>query len=121
VGISLFYKEYKFLRSGWKTFLLFFILQSAIILVLYLVKKKLPWKITKYTAAGLLIIAMLGLWATYYDFQYTFSHRLLKEKFHLGFYLFWIGWIGSCVFFLVNSPREIENVTLIERRDLPDN
>lgn len=100
-GIALFYKEYRFLRSGWKVFLLFFIIQLVVILVMYFVKKRLPAKIAAYTATGLLVIAIAGLWATYHDFQNTFSHRLLKERFHLGFYLFWLGWIGSCVFFLV--------------------
>lgn len=121
-GIALFYKEYRFLRSGWKTFLLFFILQLFIILILYIVKKKLPAKITRYTAAVLLLIALAGLWATYYDFQYTFSHRLLKERFHLGFYLFWLGWMTSCVFFLVtNTGKKEEMQPFIEQRNLPDN
>jgi uncharacterized membrane protein YsdA (DUF1294 family) len=121
-GITLFYKEYRFLRSGWKTFLLFFILQLFIILILYIVKKKLPAKIMRYTAAVLLLIALAGLWATYYDFQYTFSHRLLKERFHLGFYLFWLGWMGSCVYFLVAGMGTKEEIQpFVEERNLPDN
>lgn len=119
-GIALFYKEYRFLRSGWKTFLLFFIVQLMVILVMYLVKNKLPARIARYTSTGLLVIAVAGLWATYHDFQNTFSHRLLKERFHLGFYLFWLGWIGNCIFFLVSKPGAAM-VPVAEERNLPDN
>lgn len=120
-GIALFYKEYRFLRSGWKTFLLFFTLQLLVIAGMYLVRKKLPARIARFTATGLLVIAVAGLWATYHDFQHTFSHRLLKERFHLGFYLFWIGWIGSCVFFLTQKYGEASGSPVIEERNLPDN
>jgi len=54
-------------------------------------------------SGGLLVAGVLGLVITYYDFQHTYSHRLLKERFHLGFYLFWLGWMGTCVFFLVTG------------------
>lgn len=101
----MFYKQYRFLRSGWKTFLLLFAVQLLLILLLDQVKKRLPVK-ANYTAAVFLILAVIGLWGTYYDFQYTFSHRLLKEKFHLGFYLFWLGWMGTCVYYLVVKPAK---------------
>lgn len=104
IGIAMFYKQYRFLRSGWKTFLLLFAVQLLLILLLNQVKKRLPVRKANYTAAVFLILAVLGLWGTYYDFQYTFSHRLLKEKFHLGFYLFWLGWMGTCVYYLVLKP-----------------
>ena len=122
-GIALFYKEYRFLRSGWKTFLFFFALQMIVILVLYFVKKKFPARIANYTATGLLAISIAGLWATFHDFQHTFSHRLLKEQFHLAFYLFWLAWAGSCIFFLVSKSTTTPPPPVAERefRDLPDN
>lgn len=103
IGIALFYKEYKILRSGWKTFLLFFMIQLVIIGVLYLLHHKRSRKATVYTALGIMAAALTGLGFTYNDFLHTYTHRLLKERFHMGFYLFWIGMIASCVFFLVQS------------------
>lgn len=101
VGIALFYKEYGLLRSGWKTFLLFFLVQLALVLLLAYAEKKLPVKKLKLLISALFFTGLIGLWGTFYDFQYTFAHRILKERFHLGFYLFWIGWMSTCVYFLM--------------------
>ncbi len=103
IGIALVHKEYMLLRSGWKTFLLFFAIQVAVIIVLAVVERKNNRRIMRYTAWGFILAALLGLIITYLDFLHTYSHRLLKERFHLGFYLFWLGWIGSSVVFLIKS------------------
>ena len=103
IGIALFYKEYRLLRSGWKTFLLFFGIQLLIILLLHLTQKRSSAKKTIFTASVFIALALIGLLTTFNDFHHTYSHRLLKERFHLGFYLFWIGWIASCVFFIVEN------------------
>lgn len=103
IGIALFYKEYRLLRSGWKTFLLFFGIQLLIILLLHLTRKRSSAKKTIFTASVFIALALIGLFTTFSDFHQTYSHRLLKERFHLGFYLFWIGWIASCVFFIIES------------------
>jgi hypothetical protein len=47
-----------------------------------------------------LVIAIIGLYFTYSDFRNDFSHRLLGERFHLGFYLFWIGWMLISLYYL---------------------
>ncbi|BAV07956.1 hypothetical protein [Filimonas lacunae] len=108
LGIAMFYKQYRFLRSGWKTFLLLLAIQLLLTGILTMAKKRLSHRKVVYTGMSLLLIGMIALWGTYYDFQYTFSHRLLKEKFHLGFYLFWLGWIGTCLFFLVKRAEKGE-------------
>ena len=101
VGIATIHKEYRILRSGWKTFLLLFSIQMAIIATLYILRKKYPKKITTLAASVLLMLAFIGLLTTLEDFLHTYTHRLLKERFHLGFYIFWLSWIGSCLFFLI--------------------
>lgn len=106
IGIAMFYKQYRFLRSGWKTFVLLFVIQLLLVLLLDVAKRRLPAQKANYTAAIFLILAILGLWGTYYDFQYTFSHRLLKEKFHLGFYLFWLSWMATCIYYLIVKPAK---------------
>lgn len=106
IGIALFYHEYRVFRSGFKTFVLFFSIQLAIIFGLYLLSKYKSRKVILYSTLALILLAVAGLVYTYNDFMYTYSHRLLKERFHLGFYLFWIGMIVTGVFF-------------IQRRSLP--
>ena len=101
IGISLAYKEYKFLRSPVKTFAILFAVQVLVIFILWFINRKYPRR-TGMIACGVVIAAaLLGFLLTYNDFVHTYSHRLLKERFHLGFYLFWIGWIASAIFFLV--------------------
>ena len=112
IGIATIHKEYALLRSGWKTFLLIFGIQLAIILLLAILQKKVRRKTITLTASILIALAVLGLLYTYYDFQYTFSHKLLKERFHLGFYLFWLGWISSCIFFIVTANAEKKEETI---------
>jgi len=86
IGIATVHKEYRLLRSDWKTFLLLFSLQIVLI--------------------ASLTLGAVGLFFTFQDFIYTYTHRLLKERFHLGFYLFWIGWIGTCIFFLATKDEK---------------
>ncbi len=112
IGIALFYKQYKLLRSGWKTFFLFFGIQLLIIGLLWYTQQKRGPRKTIFTAAVFIALALIGLITTYYDFQYTYSRRLLKERFHLGFYLFWIGWMASCVYFIVVNQNRKKNTEL---------
>jgi len=101
IGIHLFYKEYKILRSGWKTAFLFFGIQLLLILILWFIQRRYAARITYIAGAVLIFLGLTGLMITYNDFQHTYTHRLLKERFHLGFYLFWIGWIATCLYFII--------------------
>ena len=105
IGIATVHKEYRLLRSDWKTFLLLFTLQVILILLLGVIRKR-PQKVTTLVASLLLMLGAFGLFLTFRDFIYTYTHRLLKERFHLGFYLFWIGWIGTCIFFLAIKDKK---------------
>lgn len=107
IGIAIFYKEYGLLRSMPKTFALFFLLQLLIIFLIGFIHKKYSAKRTIFSAAVIFIIALIGLISTYNNFLHTYSHRLLKERFHLGFYLFWIGMMISCVFFIIISRYKV--------------
>lgn len=118
VGIALFYKEYRIFRSGWKTFLLFFGLQLLVIVLLQIMEKRGPAKRTIFTATVIGIIAIVGLLFTFIDFQYTYSHRLLKERFHLGFYLFWLCMMGTCVVYIISNWQK--RVITESKPGLPD-
>jgi hypothetical protein len=110
IGIAIFYKEYAILRSGLKTYFLFFGMQLLVIIILYIIKQKYSVRVTRIAGSMLIVAALIGLLTTYNDFQGIYFHRLLKERFHIGFYLFWIGWIGSCIFFMINGNEKKEAV-----------
>ncbi|MBL7736841.1 MAG: hypothetical protein JNL51_15390 [Chitinophagaceae bacterium] len=110
IGIATFYKEYKFLRSPWQTYLSIIIIQLLIISLLYILHKRFSRRRTVRASAVILILSAIGLWITYYDFQHTFSHRVLRERFHLGFYLFWIGLMVTSLFFMIVVPAKEKDI-----------
>ena len=57
---------------------------------------------------ALLIVAIVGLYMSYADFRNSLSHRWLGERFHLGVYLFWLGWIAITIFMLLKKERVTE-------------
>ena len=103
VGIATIHHEYALLRSFWKTYLLLSFLQVAVVITLYILGKRSPKKITNLVSTVLLVIGLLGLVLTFLDFLHTYTHRLLKERFHLGFYIFWLSWMSSCLYFLFSG------------------
>lgn len=55
-----------------------------------------------------LLLALGGLYFTYKDFRHDISHRLLGEPFHIGVYLFWIGWISISLVYLFSKKKAVE-------------
>lgn len=110
-GMSLFYQEYNFLKTWWKGALL--ILTALIILYIIqgIIKFKYPPAKARVIYIITCIISVIGLYFTYNDFRHTLSHRLLGERFHLGVYLFWLGWLGISFFYLTNLKPK---ATIIE-------
>lgn len=105
VGINLFHGEYRIFKSWGKTTCLFFSIQLVLILFQWWMYRKSKRISGSILSTLLLLSGIVGLYITYNDFQHTFTHRLLREKAHLGFYLFWLGWISSCTFFLVAARK----------------
>lgn len=101
--MSLFYREYNFLKTWWKGGLLILAALMALYIAHGMVQKKYPASKAKAIHIGACVIALIGLYFTYNDFRHTLSHRLLGERFHLGVYLFWIGWIITGLYYLANS------------------
>lgn len=105
-GMSLFYREYNFLKIWWKGALL----MLAALVILYIIEGIIQRKYPPAKARAIYIItcviAVIGLYFTYNDFRHTLSHRLLGERFHLGVYLFWLGWLGISFFYLTNLKPE---------------
>jgi hypothetical protein len=109
VGIHFLHREYAFLNSWWKGALLMLGVWIVLEIIQYRIWKKYRPTINLTVQIGFIVLAILGMYYTYLDFR-TFSHGLLGERFHIGGYLFWIGWCIISIFFIKfrndeNSPN----------------
>lgn len=107
LGMTFVYKEYAFLKTWWKGALFVFVSWMIFLFIESLVHKKFSKSRANIFYAAIILIALVGLYFTYSDFQHTVSHRWLKEKFHIGGYLFWLGFIIISVFFIVQKKEEV--------------
>jgi hypothetical protein len=103
VGIDLFYKEYKFLRTWWQGALAVFITLLVLLFLQGLIQRKLSRNSANLIQVVMILLALAGFYFTWYDFKHTTTHRWLKTSFHIGAYLFWLGWIIVSVFYLTAS------------------
>lgn len=116
VGISLFYTQYKFLKTWWQGGLVVFIVWMILFFLQGLAKRKYAPLTSRMIQAGAIVVALIGLYFTYQDFRQNLSHRWLGERFHLGAYMFWIGWIIISVFYLTERT-----MTPSASNQLPEN
>jgi hypothetical protein len=108
-GINLMYTEYQFLKTWWKGALLVFIVWMLLFAILSLLQKKLSKRSATLIPIASVVVATAGLYLSYADFRNSLSHRLLGERFHLGVYLFWFGWIGISILMVI-PKKHIINV-----------
>lgn len=108
VGITLFYKEYGFLKTWWQGGLVVFIVLLLVFGLQAWAEQKLLKPKARVVFISFLVAAFAGFYATYFDFKHTTTHRWLGQQFHLGAYLFWGGWIITCIFFLLQKEKEME-------------
>jgi hypothetical protein len=99
VGIHVLHREYLFLNTWWKGALLIISVWVVLEIIQYRIWKRYSQKINLAIQSFFIFLAVLGLYFTYLDFR-TFSHGILGERFHLGGYLFWIGWCIISIFFI---------------------
>jgi hypothetical protein len=121
-GISLFYKEYRFLKTWWQGALTVFIVLILLLLLQGIGQRKLGRHKANILHISILLLSTIGLYFTYYDFRHTTSHRLLGERFHLGAYLFWIGWMIISLFYLNQNKehaKERRHITVPEAEPEP--
>ena len=111
VGIRFFYSEYNFFKIWWQGALAVFGLLLLLFIVQAVVKRFAARNTGKAVQFTAVLLALLGLFLTYEDFRNDISHRWLGERFHIGAYLFWLGWISISIFHFVTAPdrRKVEN------------
>jgi hypothetical protein len=107
LGMTYVYKEYRFLKTWWKGALAVFVVWMILLLIQTIVERKASKTTATIVHVIFILLALAGLYFTYSDFQHTTSHRWLKERFHIGAYLFWLGWIIISVFCIVQKRKEL--------------
>ncbi|MBO9593272.1 MAG: cytochrome d ubiquinol oxidase subunit II [Niabella sp.] len=103
VGVATFYRNYRFFKIWWQAALVCFLLLALAALLLYAVDKKFNGSKRILVLTGFLFVFLGGLYITYADFRNSLSHRWLGERFHLGIYLYWLGFCITDLFFLLTS------------------
>lgn len=107
LGMTYVYKEYHFLKTWWKGALAVFVVWIILLVIQSIIERKLSKQKAIIAHVIFIILALVGLYFTYSDFQHTTSHRWLKERFHIGAYLFWLGWIIISAFCIVQKKEDI--------------
>lgn len=107
VGVNSFYKEYQFFKVWWQSALVCFGAMLLVLLLLYLVDRALKDRIRKAVLLVFFFLFLAGLYFTFRDFRTDISHRWLGERFHLGVYLYWIGFSVISLFFISTTKNEL--------------
>ena len=107
LGMTFVYKDYRFLKTWWKGALAVFIVWMILLIIQAVVEKKLSKQKATVVHVVFILLALAGLYFTYSDFRHTTSHRWLKERFHIGAYLFWLGWVIISAFCIVQKRKDI--------------
>jgi len=103
VGVNTFYRNYRFFKIWWQAALVCLVLLILVTLLLYGIDKKFKGGKRRLLLIAFLFAFIGGLYITYSDFRNALSHRWLGERFHLGIYLYWIGFCISNLFFLLTQ------------------
>jgi hypothetical protein len=108
VGMDLFYKQYQFLKTWWQGALLVFVVWIVLMLLQGFVQKKLSASRARIFHIGMIMLSLVGFYFTWSDFHNSTTHRWLKNRFHIGAYLFWVGWILVSLHFLLQKKDSIK-------------
>lgn len=106
MGISLFYKEYGFLKVWWQAALVVFAVWIFLYALQSLVQRIVSRAAARIVHIFALVAAVVGLYLTYNDFRHHLSHRWMGERFHIGAYMFWIGWMIISIYLLLTKENK---------------
>lgn len=109
IGINLIHKEYKFLKVWWQGALVVYVALLVLFIVQYIIQKRTHFVVGKLLHVLCFAAAIGGLYFTFSDFSNDITHRMLRDVFHVGAYLFWVGWMLISVFFLAIRRSIITN------------
>lgn len=106
IGIGVFYEQYDFLRDWWKGAILVFAVWIFLYALQSLIQRTASRGVSIAVDIAALLAALVGLYLSYDDFRRDLSHRWLGERFHIGVYLFWIGWLIISIYLLLNRKNK---------------
>lgn len=109
IGINLIHKEYKFLKVWWQGALAVYVALLLLFVVQYIIQTHTHFVVGKLLHVLCFAAAIGGLYFTFSDFSNDITHRMLRDVFHVGAYLFWVGWMLISVFFLAIRRSIITN------------
>lgn len=104
LGMTFIFEEYAFLKIWWQGALAVFAAWMFLLLIQSTISMKISRQKARFIHFSFIVLALVGLYFTFTDFQTTTTHRWLKERFHLGAYLFWFGWIIISIFCIARNP-----------------
>lgn len=105
MGINFLHRDYLIFKTWWKTALAILAIQLILILILVVARSLSSSKVNRLICLLFLIFGLIGAYATYIDFTTT-THKMMKGSFHSGGYLFWFGWLISCLYFMISSSKK---------------
>lgn len=106
LGIGVFYEQYDFLKDWWKGAILVFAVWIFLYALQSLIQRVASHTVSIVVDVAALLAALVGLYLTYDDFRRDLSHRWLGERFHIGAYLFWIGWMIISIYLLLTRKNK---------------
>lgn len=106
IGVSLFYKEYSFLKVWYKSAALYYGGWLLLYAIQYFIQKNSRQTTAILTQVFAIALAIAGLFFSYSSFRQNLSHSIMGERFQLGVYLFWVGWILISLFFLFQKKSK---------------
>lgn len=110
VGVNLLHKEYKFMKVWWQGALVVYGVVLSLFIIHSVIHKRFGAIVSRIIHFLLLLCAAGLLYLAYADFEDDFSHKLMKEHFHLGVYIVPVCWMMICVFFI--SKRKASAATI---------
>ncbi|MGE9314121.1 cytochrome d ubiquinol oxidase subunit II [Niabella sp. CJ426] len=107
IGISFFYKQFSFFQSWWQSSLVCLALMLVVGAILYFIDRSTNGLKRKIVLIACFLIFLTGLYFTFSDFRTDLAHRWLGERFHVGVYLYWIGFGIISLFFALTEKKKI--------------
>jgi len=105
VGMSLFYQQYDFLKDWKLASLAVFSTLMVLFIIHAILEKILSKNVSVIVNIITFLAAIVGLYTTYHDFRHDLTHRWTGERFHIGFYLFWLSWMLISIFFILHKKQ----------------
>ncbi len=110
IGINFFYKQFSFFQSWWQSSLVCLALMLIVGTILFFIDRSTNGLKRKIVLIACFFIFLIGLYFTFRDFRTDLTHRWLGERFHVGVYLYWIGFCIISLFFALTEKKTITTV-----------